>query len=405
MPLRSLSGAFFVCVLSLNPSILASEPLIEANLIDEFRNRVAIGEFEYVASEMSSYINEIRTDKGNYDTRLYEPYMLLGDAQLGLEEPDDAVESFKMALHVRRMNAGLSSTDQIDALYRLSEAMVVAGDYENANKSQERAYALMLDEFGTENPHLLPSMLKLIEWYESNRRYWAAKILYLDAFKLINRVIPTEDKRRVELARSFAIGMRNTVFPPMSGAGQFRGFEIEIPGYEPPSPGTPRPSSYALGQIALTNVVDFIEKQPNYDPKELAVAKLHLADWHQLFGRESKATRLYRELWLEMAAISEFRDSIFGQPKLLYIRLPDFTDETSTESTGLVELLLTVSYRGTVTGRISQVVDPPDQSIEFRTRVAAREARFRPALDGGKPVTTRDFRLTHRYPLPSRRPR
>ena len=340
---------------------------------------------------------------GNFAANLAEPYIVLGDAQLGLGEVEEAAQSFTSALNVTRMNKGLNSTDQLTSLYRIAGALVLLGNYQNANEAQERAYAIMLNQLGAKNPQLLPSMLTLIDWYESNRRFSAAKILYIEAIQLANRALSPDDVRQVELSRAFAAGMRNTVFPPMGGESRFRAFEVEVPGYEPPPPGKSPPSSYSLGQRALVDVVRFVEKHAPSDTESIAVAKLNLADWHQLFGRESKATRMYREIWHELDSLPSLRDSIFDEPKLLYIRLPEFQSSSDSREYGLVELLLTVSYRGTVTGRISQVVDPPNTHIEFRTRVAAREARFRPAMKEGKPVTTRDFLLTHQYPLPNRR--
>ena len=376
----------------------------ERSSLEELRERVVLGEYQVVIDNVSNQINEIREVNGNFDASLADPYIVLGDAQLGLGNAEDAAESFTSALNVTRMNKGLNSTDQLTSLYRIADALAVAGNYQNANKAQERAYGIMLDQLGAKNPQLLPSMLKLIDWYESNRRFSAAKILYIEAIQLANRAIPSDDVRQVELSRAFAAGVRNTVFPPMDGETRFRAFEVAVPGYEPPSPGKSPPSSYSLGQRALANVVNFIETHAPSDQKTIALAKLNLADWHQLFGRESKATRMYREIWQELVSLPALRESIFGQPKLLYIRLPEFKDSADSKEFGVVELLLTVSYRGAVTGRISQVVDPPNTDIEFRTRVAAREARFRPAMQDGKPRMTRDFLLKHRYPLPSRRP-
>lgn len=372
--------------------------------LDTLRERVELGEFQIAIDEVSNQINEIRTVNGNFDVRLADPYIVLGDAQLGLGEAERAVESFTSSLNVTRMNKGLNSTDQLPSLYRIAGAFAAAGDYQSANEAHERAYAIMLNRLGAKNPQLLPSMLKLIDWYESNRRFSAAKILYIEAIQLANRAIPTDDVRQVELSRAFAEGMRNTVFPPMDGKSRYRSFEVEVPGYEPPPPGKSSPSSYSLGQRALYDVVKFVETHAPGDQEMIAIAKLNLADWHQLFGRESRATRMYREIWRELDALPALRESIFGRPKLLYIRLPEFQNSSDATPFGVVELLLTVSYRGTVTGRISQVVDPPNTAIEFRTRVAAREARFRPAIQDGKPLTTREFPLTHRYPLPSRQP-
>ncbi len=376
----------------------------ERSSLDGLRERVELGEYQVVIDQVSNQINEIREVNGNFDARLADPYIVLGDAQLGLGNAEDAAESFASALNVTRMNKGLHSTDQLTSLYRIAGALAIAGDYQQANEAQERAYGIMLNRLGVKNPQLLPSMLKLIDWYESNRRFSAAKILYIEAIQLANRAIPSDDVRQVELARAFAIGMRNTVFPPMDGETRFRGFEVQVPGYEPPPPGKSPPSSYSLGRHALVDVVNFVETHAPSDQETIAMAKLNLADWHQLFGRESKATRMYREIWRELDSLPELRESIFGEPKLLYIRLPEFNDLTAVSEFGIVELLLTVSYRGTVTGRISQVVEPPNTDIEFRTRVAAREARFRPAMADGKPLTTRGFLLTHQYPLPSRRP-
>lgn len=377
--------------------------LNEQSALDGLRERVELGEYQVVIDQVSNQINEIREANGNFDARLADPYIVLGDAQLGLGNAEDAAESFASALNVTRMNNGLHSTDQLTSLYRIASALSVAGDYQKANEAQERAYGIMLNQLGARNPQLLPSMLRLIDWYESNRRFSAAKILYIEAIRLANRAIPSDDVRQVELSRAFAEGMRNTVFPPMDGETRFRGFEVQVPGYEPPPPGKSPPSSYSLGGRALADVVTFVETHAPSDQETIAKAKLNLADWHQLFGRESKATRMYREIWRELESLPEFRESTFGEPKLLYIRLPEFKDLTAGPDFGIVELLLTVSYRGAVTGRISQVVEPPNSDIEFRTRVAAREARFRPAMADGKPLTTRGFLLTHQYPLPSLR--
>ena len=147
--------------------------------LDLLRERVELGEYQIVADEVSNQINEIRELNGNFDESLAEPYIVLGDAQLGLGEAEDAVKSFTAALNVTRMNEGLHSTDQLTSLYRISGAMTALGDFQNANDAQERAYAIMRNQLGAKNPQLLPSMLKLIDWYESNRRYSAAKILYI----------------------------------------------------------------------------------------------------------------------------------------------------------------------------------------------------------------------------------
>ena len=119
---------------------------------------------------------------------------------------------------------------------------------------------------------------------------------------------------------------------------------------------------------------------------------------------ESNATRTYREIWKGLESLSTVHESVFVEPKLLYIRLPAFNVSSDTSAYGVVELLLTVSYRGAATGQISQIVDPPNTDIEFRTKLAARETRIRPAKKDGKPLTSPEYLVKHHYPLLKRDP-
>ena len=262
---------------------------------------------------------------------------LLGDAQLGIGEANAAAESFSAALNVTKINEGLKSTAQVRPLYRLSDAMVATGEFQQANEAQERAFALMRNELGPNNPQLLPAILLLIDWYESNRRYFAAKILYMEAIRIADQVIPVDDLRRIELSRAFVEGMRNTVYPPMDNLDRFRGFEIQVPGYEPPPPGSTLPSSYLLGLHALNEVIRLVETHAPDDVQNLATAKLNLADWHQLFGRESKATRLYREIWLSLESRPEHRASfvLMTQNCSTYV-YPSTTSKLTRNRTGLL---------------------------------------------------------------------
>ena len=378
--------------------LLSVSALATAPVLERAETQIATGELKEAQIQLQAYINQERFHRGNFADSLAEPYLLLGDAQLADKNAKQAVLSYEHAWEVLRMNEGLETDTQIEALYRMSDALVEEGDYERANRVQERACEVVIQRYGINDSRSLPAMIKLIEWYESNRRFYAAKILYIEVMKIVKRDIPRTDPRWVDLGRAYARAMRNTVFPPMGGEGKFNGFEITVPGYEENPFGVPIPSSYSLGSGALNSVFEFVSDR-NFDPVQQIRAKINLADWHQLFGRDTKSTQLYREIWQELNDRPAFRSSIFDTPQLLYIRLPQVVEDESETSTGLVELLLTISYRGKVTGRISQVVDPWDRSVEHYTRVAAREARFRPAFKDGKPVTTKGYVLTHRYPI------
>ena len=400
-PLRSVILITTSLLIALAQFLSASPPAKAGNSYaansDESSALLSLGEKKLVLDSANAQIEDLRVSVGRMHIQLAQPYLLRGEAQLALNQAPQAVESFQTALHVLRVNHGLNSPEQLDALYRVSEAYVELGDYQRANETQERAYALMLAQMGPNNPELLPSLLKLIDWYESNRRYRAAKVLYVQAKDLAHSVFPSDDKRHIDLKRAFAVGMRNANYPPMDAENEFRAFDVNVPGADQPVTAIRPPSSYTLGYGALKSIVELLQSQSTTDERELITAKLNLADWHQLYGRETRAIQIYREIWRDLENMQTQRTRLFAEPKLLYIRLPEYKDDD--KESGLVELLLTISNRGAVTGRISQLVDPKDSTVEFHTRIAARAARFRPAFRDGKPVTTKGVLLTHRYPL------
>ena len=389
-----------MCVLALW-SLSNTQAKTSVETLDQAAALIDLGEYQEAENRLQPILAEARGRGGNYSAKLARPLLLLGDAQLADKRPKQALDSYEHAWQVLRMNEGLASDKQTEALYRLSDVHVALGDYEAANMNQERACELIMNQYGFNDVRSLPAMLKLIEWYESNRRFSAAKLLYLRVIGIVNHYMLEDDPRRVDLGRAFARSMRNTVFPPMSGAGEFHPFSISVPGYEEPPFGEPPPSSYSLGYRALNRVLDFMVDSGEYPPNQITIAKLNLADWNQLFGRVAQSTRLYREIWNDLEDNTELRSQIFESPQLLYIRLPQYEPPASNRRSGLVELLLTVSYQGKVIGRISQEVVPRNKTIEHRTRMAARAARFRPAFKNGRPITTKRFIYMHEYPLRS----
>jgi len=98
--------------------------------------------------------------------------------------------------------------------------------------------------------------------------------------------------------------------------------------------------------------------------------------------------------------VPQLRDRTFSEPKLLYIALPVVSNPNESElPLGHVDLMLTISEHGRVVGRKTHSVQPRNDVIEHRVRVAARGARFRPAFKNAQPVRAQNVEFTHHYPI------
>lgn len=366
--------------------------------LSHLQQMVSVGEAKEVRPEIDDLLDLVQTEFGNYHQLLINPLLVSGDAHMQVGNPDDALGEYTRALQINRTEKGFHAIEQQPILRRAASAYLALGNFQDATRMYEQAYEVALHTYGATNPLLLQDVALLLDWYERYGNHYQAAILSRDILYTMTQWLPPSDPQLIEVKRAFAEDMRNVSFPPQREFGT-PFFRANLPLHDYTAYRYPR-SLYQMGASVLTEVVETLEQQNPHNPLLYSQVLLDLADYYQVSRFTSGSFSRYRQVWDLMAEAPQLRERTFSEPKLLFIALPTLTNPSATQSSvGHVELALTISNSGRVTGRKSLSVYPRNDQLEFIVRNAAKHARYRPAFVDREPVGSRDVIFTHFYPL------
>ena len=364
-------------------------------LVAALESQLEIGEYEDASVQAEQWLET--QDSDGYDLSLAKPFMLLGDARMGMRDPRGAIAAYDRARHITRLAAGVQSADQLPILYREADALSALGDDVAANDRQEFAFAISRREYGTDDPRHMIGTYRLLHWYRHHYKYLSAHMLFKQLLDISREHLPHGDPLHLRMLREHAQLFRHRVFGRRTvGRGRF----LASPPGVLPHRYRQNVSSFREARNALREVVDVQESNPFATDGELARALLDFADWHLMFGDYPVAVRHYRRIWELLEFDPDRRNKLFGEPTPLFLPLPSDPGYRSrrlgVHREGVVHLALTVTHRGRVVGRKSLEVAPRN-IMEFKVRKAARRARYRPAFRDGEPVKVRGHPLRYVY--------
>ena len=373
----------------------ADFPTDTDDLVAALESQLEIGEFEDAAAQIEDWLTT--QDSDGYDLSLAQPFMLLGDARMGMRDPVGAVEAYDRARHITRLARGIQSIDQLPILFREADAFSALGDDITANDRQELAFDLSRREYGADDPRHMIGTYRLIHWYRYHYKYVPTHVLFEQLLAISREHLPHGDPLHLRMLREHAQLFRHRVFGRRTiGRGHFR---ATPPGLLPHR-YRHKVSSFREGRSALGEVVEIQESNPLASDGELATALLEYADWHLMFGDYPVAVRHYRRIWHLLATDPDRRSSLFAQPTALFLPLPSDPGyrlrRVGMHRDGIVHLALTVTHRGHVVRSKSLEVTPRN-IMEFKVRKAAKRSRFRPAFREGQPVKVRGHPLLYTY--------
>ena len=395
-PILALSAALHCAVTSAEVATPHDGPATETDqFVAALETQLAVGEFESAAQQAERWLEFL--DGDNYDTALVRPLMLLGDARMGLRDPEGAIEAYDRARHITRIATGIQGVDQLPILYREANAFSALGDLITANERQEFAYDISRRSYGADDPRHMVGIHRLIHWYRHHYKYLAAHVLFEQLLAMGREHLPPDDPLLLRLLREHAHLFRQRVFGKHAvNRGRFA---ATPPGLRR-KPLRQNVSSFRVGRDALGEIIEIQDSNPLASEKERVDALLELADWHLMFGDYPTAVRHYRRVWQMLEFDPERRAGLFGEPTPLFLPLPSDPGRrlrrVRTHRDGVVELALTVTHRGHVIGSKSVQVEPRNL-MEYKVRKAARRARYRPAFQDGRPVKVKGHPLTYTY--------
>ena len=364
--------------------------------VDNAESLVEIGEYPEAINIVELEIERIERRSNRYNIELARPLAILGDALAGLGDREGALGAYDRAVHVTRVNRGLHHPSQVDIVYREASVLAANGNLAQANRRHEYAYDILLRSYGGGSPLLLPGIFALADWYLVNYNIFSARGLYEHALSVADETLATDDPDRLKALRGVAATYRSERFPPYQS--ERKSNSSQPVGYRY---GTmPAINNFAKGERALIEVVHVTMKSEEATSEAVARAVLDLGDWYLVFGKQDRATTLYRRVWELLQPMPDQLAEIFDSPKPLYLPLPGDPDNDGAAvgrpQTGVVELSFRVDESGGVSSIATLHSDPRDL-MDVKVRRAVRRARYRPAFDGQTTLATEDVRVSHEF--------
>ena len=146
--IATISFAFYPCtVLAQDPSVNVVDELIP--MADQAPRRVLLPEFEF----------------GAYDQRQVEPLGDLGREQLELGDYAQALQLFKQALHVSRINHGLYHESQLQILDSIIASEIALRDWEAVDNHYSYLEHLYRRLFELDDPRLERGLREVSSWH------------------------------------------------------------------------------------------------------------------------------------------------------------------------------------------------------------------------------------------------
>ena len=364
--------------------------------VDNAEGLVAIGEYPEAINIVELEIEKIERRSSRYNIELARPLAILGDALAGVGDREGALGAYNRAVHITRVNRGLHHPSQVDIVYREAQVLAANGNVTRANRRHEYAYDILLRSYGGGSPMLLPGIFSLADWYLVNYNIFSARGLYEHALSVADETLAESDPDRLRALRGVAATYRSERFPPYQD--EKKSNSSHQVGYR--YGAMPAINNFAKGERALIEVVNVLMASEGATEEAVARAVLELGDWYLIFGKQGRATTLYRHVWELLHSKPDQLAEIFDSPTPLYLPLPGDPDTQGAAvgrpQSGVVELSFRVDESGGVSSIATLHSDPQDL-MDVKVRRAVRRARYRPAFDGQTTLATEDVRVSHEF--------
>lgn len=357
-------------------------------------------------------IDRVELEQGAYGSLLSEHLVGLGLTHQKQGQHEEAIEAFKRAMHINRINEGLYSLGQVPMLERMIESHIAKGQWEKANDRHHYLFWLHKRNFGASDPRMLPVIDKLSNWHLNSyaldmgsgllNHLVSAHKLYNLAVNIIDSNYGQHDLRLINALKGLTVS--NYYLATYKKSEAKPAFQVKT-GADPSEAEAKAQleqyinNSYNSGKRAIRRMVNVYANNPESPPWAEAKAKVELGDWYLLFNKWQSAMNMYQESHDSLIASNINQkevDALFGYP----VALPDLPLIDSTVVKDEEQSYVLVSFNVTPYGRVTNVKildSKPQKNVRMRSQVrkALKVAKFRPRFENGAPALTEN--VTHRY--------
>lgn len=399
-------------------------------------------------AEITQYRDAIRTEEqveGPYSPELLEDLLTLGKLHQQQGTHERAIELFKRAEHLVRVNKGLYAIEQVESIEAMLESLIATGNIQEADDKYRYLVYLHKRHYGADDIRVIPSLQTLAEWNmrafhrivrheatggvsltfgrpsstekdfrrQAFGRLYRAQSNYLQAIQNLLDNEAYTDPRLIPLERRLIetyflqshrknlvydphnyLNTRNTATGSLLRKGIGRGYS----------------QTYQFGNEAYSRILVYLVNDPEATVEEYVQYLMELADWYLLYSRRRLAFDKYQKAYEILDSVDVPPAAIETQLNNMVPRiLPSFSPVPHTREIyqippeqvidydGHIDLSFTLSKYGKARG-IDTLDKSPGTSRDVERRLInfVRGSQFRPQVQENGPVE-KEFTLRFHY--------
>ncbi len=369
------------------------------------------------------YLNSVTAAEqrgGAYSAELSAPLQDIGRAYQAQNRHREAMDYFRRALHLARINEGLYAKSQLPLLGYMIESQFAMGRLLDVDDRYNYLFRVQKKVYQPGDPALLAATGKYTDWQRQ---------VYLQGFagNSYRRVVDIYDAyhheiERIEKSSPDDPALIPQLYQRMQAEyllSQYEGepaAEIQVNIGNPPAGRYSRSTdlkaqrfrflrdfNYRNGVNTMQRIVDLYKQGENNDPMELARARIAQGDWYLWWDARARAIQCYEAAWQILADDGSKLtnpDALFMEP----VELPENSVfqpgaiSAQPEQNALATILFDVSRAGQA--REVEIVEQ-DPAGDMGARITLlhmmKEMRFRPIVRDGKATTAQSVVRVYRY--------
>ena len=354
-------------------------------------------------------ITDSEHSTGPYTPGLVDPLINLGSLYQAQGDYDDALQAYQRALHVIRVNDGLTSEYQIPALRRLMALYRELGDY--ARLRDAYAYLFRL-RTRAGPPYSAAALSDSLEYFQWQRQAYAAPggarrdSHLLQAYHDNRRMLETLATRaddELEAYRRLAFSQLHNLYLILGiDPARLQGGGISL--VQDFSDEAARQHLLRVQEVGLYEgkhlLVGLIERSRDTRAEDLAALHLELGDWYQWNESQGRAREQYQEVYRLLRKAG--RDDLVARWLDAPVELPDESEAWLQPSSAappgaVVVARYRVSERGDVRDLEVRLRGNDEGPAAAKIGRMLRDTHFRPKFSGGQPQASGE--LTRYYRL------
>lgn len=349
-------------------------------------------------------IREIQENEDAFSEKLGEAYLSYGEALKQAGRLDEAQAMYANALHISKINNGVNSIEQrpmLRAMFEMNEALGVTQKMEENVKRTiwlEKNYSDEKDDQSFEmvvklGNHYLDRYLYRPTASEANLGYLNQAIRYLGYAVDRYGDYPMDELFMPYGELALAHFLRSKIQLNVSRPSFNETRQRQLPEYNRIEPiRNSSGKAFSSAQRYLTQYL--LKARQEGRDEDITLALLNLGDINLLFGRLVGAALYYEQAWQQAQNLPVDHPLVtgFDQP----LALPSFKyaldrgDVVTHFETVRVPLTFNLDLSGRVKGFADINADESDPELIKRAKRAAKRMLFRPVIENGKMIATRD---------------